>query len=296
MHIKSLLLSVSLLLPLSANAFNVFACEPEYAHLAERLLPSANVYSATTSRQDPHMVQARPSLIAKFRRADIAICAGASLEIGWLPMLQLKANNAKLRKGNEQMFFAYSAVDTLDKLESVGFAAGDVHKEGNPHFHLSPTRIPQIVDALAQLLAKESPEDKSEIEKNRAAFQAEWSEAMKRWEVSREALKGMNVIGYHSSYRYIFDWLEINQVADLEPKPGIPPSSSHLAKLINTVKSQDVKLIVHTSYQNGDGAQWLGEKTNTPYSELAYTVDEERTSLIAVYDRIIEQLLVARQQ
>ncbi len=103
---------------------NIFTCEPEYAALAKELAPDADIYSATTAMQDPHQVQARPSLIAKLRQADLAICAGADLEVGWLPMLQMKSANAKVRSTDKGLFYAAEHIQTLDKLDKVDRSMG----------------------------------------------------------------------------------------------------------------------------------------------------------------------------
>ena len=156
MHINFKLLLSSALLTLSQSAFaqmNIFACEPEYAALAKELAPSAKIYTATTAMQDPHQVQARPSLIAKMRQADLVICAGADLEIGWLPMLQMKSANTRVRSTDDGLFFAADHVETLDQMSNVDRSMGDVHSAGNPHLHFSPQRVLDIAKALTCISA-----------------------------------------------------------------------------------------------------------------------------------------------
>ena len=159
-----------------ANAkLNIFACEPEYAALAKELAPDAKIYSATTAMQDPHQVQARPSLIAKMRQADLAICAGADLEVGWLPMLQMKSSNAKVRSTDQGLFFAAEHVNTLDKLESVNRSMGDVHAQGNPHLHFSPQRVLKVAEALTAKLISLDPASQEQYKTALSKFSDKWA-------------------------------------------------------------------------------------------------------------------------
>ncbi|WP_257254965.1 metal ABC transporter solute-binding protein, Zn/Mn family, partial [Endozoicomonas sp. SESOKO3] len=131
--LSKLLLAFALAFPVSSHgALTVFACEPEWAALSEAIAPEAKVYTATTARQDPHHIQARPGLISKMRKADIVVCSGAELETGWLPVLQMKSANPKVQTGDKGLFFAADQVETIGKLEKVDPTMGDVHPEGNP--------------------------------------------------------------------------------------------------------------------------------------------------------------------
>ncbi|KPZ73617.1 metal ABC transporter solute-binding protein, Zn/Mn family [Shewanella sp. 10N.286.52.A9] len=277
----------------SANAqLNVFACEPEYAALSQELAPDAKVYSATSALQDPHQVQARPSLIAKMRQADLVVCAGADLEIGWLPMLQMKASNNKVRSTDNGLFYAAEHIETLDQLENVDRSMGDVHAKGNPHLHFDPSRLLQVADALSAKMTQLDPDSATSYQANLAAFSEKWQKAIPQWEEKAAGLKGKKVIAYHSSFRYLFNWLGMEQVADLEPKPGIPPSSSHLAKLVSRSQEGDVMAILFTSYQDDRGANWLGERTDLPVIMLPMSVggNDDSKDLFSLYDSVISLL------
>jgi hypothetical protein len=158
MRSKLIALALAACLPLPAQALNIFACEPEWAGLAQALAPEAQVTSATHAYQDPHYIEARPSLIARLRRADLAVCSGAALEAGWLPALQQRAANPAVQPGQPGMLFMADVVTTIDQLEQVPFGAGDVHPEGNPHLQLDPERMRQAGAALSQRLAQIDPE------------------------------------------------------------------------------------------------------------------------------------------
>lgn len=271
---------------------NVFACEPEYAALAKELAPTANIYSATTALQDPHQVQARPSLIAKMRQADLVVCAGADLEVGWLPMLQMKSANAKVQSTEKGLFFAADHIETLDKLASVDRSMGDVHAQGNPHLHFDPMRLLQVATALTSKMAQLDPASEAHYQQSLADFTARWQAAIPRWEEQARGLQGKKVIAYHSSFRYLFNWLGIEQVADLEPKPGLAPTSGHLASLLTRAEQGDILAVVVASYQDERGAKWLGEKAHLPVLMLPMSVggNDSSKDLFSLYDSVISLL------
>lgn len=298
MRINFKLLLSSALLTLSHGALaqmNIFACEPEYAALAKELAPDARIYSATTAMQDPHQVQARPSLIAKMRQADLVICAGAELEVGWLPMLQMKAANVQVRSTDKGLFFAAEHVKTLDQMSNVDRSMGDVHSLGNPHVHFSPPRMLTIAQALTDKLIQLDEKQSAEYQQQLSRFSARWQLAMTQWQVKARSLQGMKVIAYHSSFRYLFDFANIEQVADLEPKPGLPPTSSHLASLLKRADNGDIAAIIIASYQNQRGANWLAEKSNLPVVVLPLSVggNEQSNDLFSLYDSILDLLTQA---
>lgn len=281
------------MLPVNA-AMNVFACEPEYAALAKELaLDDAEIFSATTAMQDPHFVQARPSLISKMRRAELVVCAGADLEIGWLPMLQSKSNNRDVQSIDKGLFFAANHVDNLDIPVKVDKSMGDVHELGNPHVHLDPNRLLKIANALSLKLQQLDADNQSIYQQKLEIFSTRWQAAMVNWQQQAKPLKGVKVIAYHSSFRYLFEFLGMQQVGDLEPKPGLPPTTSHLLTVLDVVKQQQVALVVYTGYQNAKPANWLKQKTNITSIQLPYTVGGNKQSidLFSLMDQHISMLL-----
>ncbi len=295
MRINFKLIISSVLFTLSSNAFaqfNIFTCEPEYAALAKELAPDARIYSATTAMQDPHQVQARPSLIAKMRQADLVICAGAELEVGWLPMLQMKAANAQVRNTDLGLFFAAEHVETLDQMSNVDRSMGDVHSQGNPHLHFSPQRMLAIAKALTEKLIQLDGDNSNRYQQQFESFNSRWKIASSKWQEVANKLSGMKVIAYHSSFRYLFDFAGIEQVADLEPKPGLPPTSGHLASLLKQAKNGEITAIVIASYQDKRGANWLAEKSNLPVIVLPLSVggNEQSNDLFSLYDNVLSLL------
>ena len=275
---------------------NIFACEPEYAALAKELATDdANIFSATTAKQDPHFVQARPSLIAKMRRADLVICAGADLEIGWLPMLQMKSNNRDVQSIDKGLFFASDHVENLDIPVSVDRSMGDVHEQGNPHVHLDPLRVAVLAKSLTAKLIQLDAKNSELYQQNLLDFSQRWQLAISKWQQQAKPLQGIEVIAYHSAFKYLFEFVGIEQVGDLEPKPGLPPTSTHLLSVLDTVKQQQVKLVVYTTYQDEKAANWLQSKTDIVSLQLPYTVggNEQTVDLFSMMEQHIAMLLMA---
>ena len=294
--VKLLLVMGLLVASVKAQALTIFACEPEWASLAKELAPHATIYSATTAYQDPHFVQARPSLIAQLRRADLFVCSGSELEIGWLPALQMRANNPKIQNGQLGAFYASEQVERLGVLAQVDRSMGDVHAMGNPHVHFSPHRVAHIATQLAERLAQIDPSQRAQYLANEQHFQARWQAHTEALAVKAAPLQGLPVVAYHTSFHYLFDWLAINQTGDLEPKPGLPPTSGHLAALVSQHQTEPYRLVIYSDYQDGKGAHWLSDKMNVPTVQLAYSVDEskpEQASLFTLYDGVVSQLLQA---
>lgn len=289
------LLWLAIALPLPALALNILTCEPEWKALAEIIAPNSKIYSATTALQDPHHIQARPGLIAKMRNANLAICSGAGLEAGWLPLLQMKSANPNVQNDHDGMFFAADQVETIGKLEHVSPVMGDVHPEGNPHLHLDPYRILGIARSLANRMAKIDPENAFQYQRNAGQLEQEWQTNIERWEKKAKPLQGINVVAYHTSFEYLFQWLGINMAGNLEPKPGLPPSGKHLSRLVKLAESKKIDAVVYASYQDESGAEWLSKKTGAPVVRLPMSIDgdAESANLVQLYDSLINKLLKA---
>lgn len=283
----------------AAHALTVFACEPEWAALVRELAPHAKVHTATHALQDPHHIEARPSLIAALRRADLAVCTGAELEAGWLPMLQQRAGNPRVHDRADGMFFASDHVELIDpQPEGGGPFAGDVHAAGNPHIHLDPRRIREVAEALTRQLQTLEPRQHAQYQQRWAAFDAGWQARIVQWEQRAAPLRGMTVAAQHSTFAYFWRWLRIEPVADLEPKPGMPPTPGHLQGLLTRLRSAPPGAVVATTYQDGRSARWLAAQLGdgTPALSLPATVTEgaPAPSLEGLFDHLIGQLLNVR--
>ena len=282
-------------LPVLAD-LDIFACEPEWAALADAIGgPHVTTFSATTALQDPHYIQARPSLIAKVRRADLVICSGAELEIGWLPKLLQKANNRNVLPGNEGYLEASRYVTRLDATGNVDRAGGDIHPQGNPHIQTNPHNIAAVAEPLGQRLMTLDPENAQSYETRLAEFLTRWQDATAGWEVKAEPLKGTRAITHHKSWVYLERWLGIEEVANLEAVPGLPPTATHLSKLTKQFGGGGADFIVRSPYQDARPSEWLSEKTGIPQVLVPLTVGgtEEAQDLYTLFDDILDRLLRA---
>jgi zinc/manganese transport system substrate-binding protein len=297
--IKTLVL-ISLLLPLTAAAeLRVFACEPEWSALAEEIGGAlVKAASATHALQDPHYVEARPSLISQVRKADLVICSGAQLEIGWLPMLLTKANNPRVLPGKPGFIEASSTVRRLDVPASIDRAQGDMHPQGNPHIQMNPHNIARVAEVLGQRLAELDPGRAQEYAAGTAAFLERWQAAIKGWEERASPLAGSRVVCHHKSWVYLEDWLQLQEVATLEPVPGIPPTAAHLSALLAELGSDGsgAEMIIRAPFQSAKASEWLQERTGIPAIVLPLTVggSDRARDLFSLFDDVLERLLAAR--
>jgi len=272
---------------------NIFACSPEWASLAKEIGGDlVNIKSAINARQDIHYLRAKPSLLASMRKADLVFCTGASLEVGWLPILLKKAGGPDVQLETIGSIMASNYVERLEIMEDADRSMGHIHPEGNPHIHLNPDNIQIIAEVLTERLYLLDRDNIDTYNKNLMIFTEKWSEAIKRWNIDKTALKGKKVIVYHNSWAYMLKWLEIKDVAFLEPKPGIPPTSSHLKDLLDTIQEQEIDAIITTPSENKKAAEWLSEKSGVPIIHLPFTVggNEKSVDLISLFDETFRLL------
>ena len=288
------LIAVSMVAASHAQAMTVFACEPEWAALTKTLVPEATVRTATTHLQDPHHIEARPSLIAQLRGADFAICTGAELEAGWLPMLQDRAGNAKVQNGRPGMFYAAQYVELIDPFKgTITPFSGDVHAQGNPHFHTDPRRVMLVAKGLAGRLGQLFPDKKPQVDQNLVKFEDELSRRIVVWEKQAAPLKGRTVITQHASFGYVWAWLGMRPIADLEPRPGVPPTASHLEKVIALSKAEQPTGIVIAQHHDPKPGRWLAKSMDMERKLLilpATVSDEQPDSIIRWFDQLVAQL------
>ena len=297
-NILKLLLSAAALAfsPFAAAALNVFACEPEWGALASELGGDAvKVYSATTAFQDPHRIEARPSLIAQMRRADLAVCTGAELEVGWLPLLLRQSGNAAIQPGQPGYFEAARQVMLLEKPAVLDRAQGDIHAAGNPHIQTDPRNIARVAQALGARLAEIDPDHAATYRARLMDFNTRWNAATARWQTQAAPLRGMSIVVQHQAFPYLENWLGLKQVAVLEPKPGVEPSVGHLAEVAARLKTTPARAILRAAYQNPRPAEWLAEHAGIPVVVLPFTVggSERAKDLFGLFDDSLEQLLKA---
>lgn len=277
-------------------ALTVLACEPEWAALTEELAGDhARVTSATTARQDPHRIQARPSLIARARNADLLVCTGADLEIGWLPLLLRESGNARIQPGRPGYFEATDHVELLERLESVDRSMGDVHAAGNPHIHTDPRNLLPVAAALAARLVQIDPAHAGDYAQRHRAFDTRLRAAIGRWEQAAAELRGVPVLVHHRNWSYLANWLGLEVVGDLEPRPGVDPSVAQLGRLLEQLQSQPARMTLRTAYHAPRASEWLAARAGIPAVELPYTVggSARATDLFSLYEDTLARLQAA---
>ena len=291
------LLFFSLVPALASADLRVFTCEPEWAALAMEIGGElVSTHSATTALQDPHYIQARPSLIAHMRRADIVVCSGAGLEIGWLPALLQKANNRKVMPGKDGYFEASRYVLRAGQTARVDRSQGDIHPEGNPHIQTNPHNVAAVASALGKRMAVLDKDNSDTYIANLSDFLGRWGTATKAWEEQARPLRGARAITHHKSWVYLEQWLGIEEVANLEAVPGVPPTATHLGKLTSQFSSGGADFIVRSPYQDARASKWLSERAGIRAIVLPLTVGgtDGAQDLFSMFDDIIARLLEAQ--
>jgi len=275
-------------------ALNVLACEPEWGALVKELGGDrVDVYVATTARQDPHRIEARPSLIARGRRADLVACTGAELEVGWLPLVQRQSGNPRIQVGQPGNFEAARYVTALEVPQRLDRAQGDVHPGGNPHVHLSPHNIEKVAVALGERLSQLDGTEAPYYEARTQAFLQRWQQAVAKWEQAAAPLKGMPVVVHHKNFSYLSAWLGLKEVGELEPRPGLPPTASHLSGLLARLRTDPAKAVLRAAYDDPQAAEWLSTRAGIPVVVLPFTVggNDKATDLFTLFDDMLTRLL-----
>ena len=279
-------------------ALNVFATVPEWGALTQELGgDKVNVYVATNALQDPHHVEAKPSLIARARSADLVVATGAELEIGWLPLVTQQAGNPKVQAGKPGYFEAAPLVPMVEKPTRLDRAEGDVHPLGNPHIQTDPRNIGRVAGPLSARLAELDPANAAFYQARYKTFAERWTAAIVRWEREAVPLKGIPVLVQHKGFPYLLDWLGMKEVAALEPKPGIEPTIAHLSEVLETVRRQPVKMVIRAAYQSDRASQWIAERAKINVVVLPFTVggDDAAKDLFGLFDDTIQRLLKGMQ-
>lgn len=291
----ALLLVLSVASPALAE-LRVFACEPEWGALMQELGgDKVSVYNATNAMQDPHRVEAKPSLMARARSADMLACTGAGLESGWLPILLRQTGNPKIQPGQPGHFEAAHYARMLEIPARLDRAEGDVHPGGNPHIQTDPRNIALVADALAKRLAEVDAANTDYYRQRHSQFAARWKTAVAGWEKLAAPIRGAAIVVQHKGFPYLEDWLGLKQVAALEPKPGVEPSSGHLSGVLAQLQRQPAKMVIRAAYNDGRASEWLAERAKIPAVALPFTVggSERAKDLFGLFDDTVQKLLSA---
>jgi zinc/manganese transport system substrate-binding protein len=286
---------LDLLITSPAHAtLNVFACEPEWAALTQQLAgDKASIYTATGALQDPHRIEARPSLIVKARNAKLVVCTGAELEVGWMPVILRESGNNTIQPGSNGYFEAAQYVSMLEVPTRLDRADGDVHAMGNPHIQTDPRNFLPIAEALSKRLIELDPTNTAYYQQQLDTFNQQWRAAIAKWERQAASLKGVSIIAQHKGFPYLNNWLGLKQIAELEPKPGLEPSAAYLGQVLNELKQHPAKMVLRAAYQDGRPSEWIAERAHVPAVILPFTVGgtSQASDLFTMFGDTIQRLL-----
>ena len=275
-------------------ALQVFATVPEWGALAREIGgDKVSVFTATTGLQDPHRIEARPSLLAQARRADLVVATGADLEVGWLPLVVRDSGNANIQPGRPGYFEAARYVTMLDVSAVLDRSRGDIHAAGNPHIQLDPRNLFRIGEALAARLGELDPPNAPAYQAGYKAFADKWQAAILRWEKEALPLRAVPVLAHHDSFIYLAHWLGFKTMGTLEPKPGIEPTSGQLSGLVARQQSTPAKMVLRTAYQSDGPSLWIAEKAGIPAVMLPFTVGGTPAAgdLFGLFDDTVQRML-----
>jgi zinc/manganese transport system substrate-binding protein len=212
--------------------------------------------------QDPHFIEAKPSFVLQLRNADVWAFVGLDLEIGWMPLLLQGARNPKLDPGKPGYVDASRVISVLDiGRGNIDRSQGDVHPLGNPHYWLDPENGRRIAKLFQETFTTLDPKNASVYDANAKAFTQRLDAAERTWQADLAKIKGQPVVAWHTSWRYFAEYTGMNIVGFMEPKPGVPPSPSHLAGLIQTMKQSGAKVIIMEPFYDKKTADFVAGKT-----------------------------------
>lgn len=252
-----------LLLPLTLFAHLNIAVSYPYIGAITKSIGGKHIKTVILAKGnwDPHFVVPRPSLISKMRNADALIMNGAQLEIGWLPALLRRAANSKTKVGAKSFLNLSHYVELINKPTTVDRSGGDIHPDGNPHFHLDPQNIIVLAKTIEKFLISIDSEHADIYQANYENFSASWEKKMKIWQEKMASKKGMKVIQFHNNLAYFNKAYGLDNIGTIEPLPGIPPSSRHIIKTIKLIKDKEPCCILHDVYHSTKTAEFIRDKT-----------------------------------
>lgn len=244
-----------------------------------------------SSKYDPHFIVPKPSLLSKLRRADLLVINGGGLELGWLPPLIRSANNAKIQNGAKGFLDISHFVPMIDVPTSVSRAFGDVHSQGNPHYSTDPHLVLTIAKAIKDKLVELDFDNADVYENNFKNFSQEWSKYLQKLDADMAICKTKKVVQYHELFNYFLDRYNIKNVGNIEPLPGIAPSSKHTIKIINIIKENGVKTILQDVYHEKKTAKFIADKTDAKVRVIPHDLGADGSkTLKEFYSNIATQL------
>ena len=245
-----------------AGQLRVVATTPDLGALAREIGGDRGEITALAKpTEDPHFVDARPSLIVTLNRADMLIDGGAELEIGWLPALLQGVRNTKIASGAPGRVSAAAGVTMLDVPASLDRSRGDVHALGNPHFMLDPVNVRLIAAQIADHLAQVDAASAEQYRANFQRFNGRLDAKLTEWQAQLAPFRGAKIVTYHRDFVYLAARFNLDVVTTLEERPGIAPSPAHVAQVIRTMREQSARVILVQPYQNRRTAETVARQT-----------------------------------
>lgn len=288
-----ILLAVFLLFGFAKAELNIITTYPYIASITKEIVKDrAKVDFLADPAFDPHQIVPRPSLVRKLRGADLLIINGAYQEVGWLPPLIEEANNSKINIMSDGFLDLSKSVSLIYRPQVVSRAMGDVHPDGNPHYHLDPNNIPKLADAITERICKLDGKNCEFYTSNNRNFKSRWAEKLQLWNSKLSSLKGKKVIQFHLTYDYLINRYEMYLVGTLEPVPGIAPTARHLDGLIEKAKTQGVDFVFMDVYHPVKPAKYVAEKTGARLVVLPHDVGAtpEAKDIFSMFDEIVKRL------
>lgn len=250
------------------------------------------VESLGSGKQDYHFLAAKPSYMIKARKADLFVCIGLELEVGYESLILEGSRNRNIQKNSSGYLDASIGIPLLEIPEKVDRSMGDIHAGGNPHYWLDPVRMKTVAGNIARKLSKLRPEHAAYFEKRVGEFFSAIDEKMREWENAWSELRGAKVLTYHRTLVYLADRFGFIPAAELEPKPGVPPSPGHLKKMIDFVRQENVPVILNENIYPDNAARYVAEKTGVRVAVIPISVGGEEgvDDYFLLMDRIIAKI------
>ncbi len=250
----------------------------------------AEVKVLSLPTQDPHFLDAKPSLALDLNHADLLLVVGLGLESGWLPVLQQGARNPKILTGARGYLDVSGSVDLLERAANVDRAMGDIHAGGNPHFLFDPRAVQKLAPVLADRMAELDPANAGLYRQKSTELTTQIGSQLRPWAERAGALRDQPFVAYHGSWAYLSSWLGLRQIALLEPKPGIPPNAAHVAEVLAQARASNVKLLLQETYYPDATAKLIAEKIGARIVRIAGGPAPGQT-VIGYFDALVGQLV-----
>ncbi|MCI5071934.1 metal ABC transporter substrate-binding protein [bacterium] len=245
-----------------AKALNIITSTSTLEAIVKQITSKDQVTALVKGSQDAHYIQAKPSYIAKLRKADLLISIGLGLEDTWLNKIILSSRNVDLQSGKKGRLVAGQVVTPIEVPQgTVTRAMGDVHPEGNPHILLDPIRVLDVVKAIEKKLSQLNPENSTAYQKNVLRFEQNLDSKMKQWKTQLSSLKNKSVVTYHTTLNYFLQRFGLEHAASIEPKPGIPPTAKHIQSLMTQIQQKKLSCILMESFFDPTPAKTIAQKT-----------------------------------